>query len=283
MSWTTVDIIKIHLQALTVGSFKVRFLPLVLETEDQFQLPHSCLDRSSVKVFIKGYTEPKGSSYVTLPESGWITLGVEAVVPGEVTVSSDSWGVSRFRENKDFAVNYSSGKICRLSGGTIGVSDSVYIWSLPLDLCTIEVDYDLNEESGLIKRIPTGILPEYANLFICYSTTSISASEALIMRTIEEAEAKISDRLKDEYSTSSSDFGLISGATELAISMICDDLALRTLTSINDSSADNRARRLMELSIRFETRAANTLSPFLRLPIPASAQTRTNSSRSSGW
>ncbi len=283
MSWTTVNIIKLHLQALTVGSLNVHFLPIVLEGEKKVQLPHSCIDRSSVKVFMKHYSEPKGPSSATLPETGWLTLGVDAVVPDEVIVTSDLWGTDRFSENQDFAIDYENGKISRLDGSTIGLSDTIYIWSLPLHLCTIDVDYYIDEQSGQIFLNSTGNLPEYANLFICYSTISVLASEALLERILGEAEAKIADRLKDEYTTSSTDEGLVMGSTELALSMICDDLALRTLTSVSDSSSDNRARRLMELSCRFESRAANTLSPFLRLPIPASAQTRTNSSSSGGW
>ncbi|MFH0881662.1 MAG: hypothetical protein V2A56_01650 [bacterium] len=276
MAWTDATTIKLHLQALSVDSLEVRFLPFVLSGASAIQLPHGTLSPGSVRVYALHVTDPAGPVPLTLSGESWYATGYDANAPGSIVIAPSDPPLSRFIEGVDYAVLDETAQVKRIASGAIGSGDTVQAYLLPLDLFAEGVDFEVDYAAGTVTRIVTGNLPDPARVLVSYSTNAAGTSDALIGQAISEAEAKIVDRLRDGYSASSTDEGLVIGATELTLSQLCDDLALRTLSSVGDPSADDRARRFMELSIRFRERATTTLSKFLKQPLPAAPSLQSN-------
>jgi hypothetical protein len=276
MSWTDANTIKLHLQALSVDSLTVQFHPCVLSGTDAFQLSHGSLASGNVHLYGLRENEPTGPLPLTLTGESWYATGVDACAPGSVVIAPADPPLSPYTEDVDFAVLDESAQVKRIAAGSIGSGDTVQVWLLPLEVFVEGVDYEVDYTAGTVTRIVTGSLPDPARLLVSYSTNAAGASDALIGQSINEAESKILDRLRDGYSVTSTDDGLVIGATELTLSQICDDLALRSLSAVGDSSADDRARRFMELSIRFRERATTTLSRFLKQPLPSAPSLQPN-------
>lgn len=276
MAWTDANTIKLHLQALSVDSLAVLFHPCLLSGTDAVQLPHGSLASGSVHLYALRANEPSGPTPLTLTGESWYATGVDACAPGSVILAPSDPPLTSYIEGEDYAVLDDTAQVKRIASGAIGSGDTVQVWLLPLVTFTEGVDFEVDYAAGTITRIVTGSLPDSARVLVSYATLAAGASDALIGQAISEAEAKILDRLRDGYSESSTDDGLVIGATELTLSQLCDDLALRTLSSVGDASADDRARRFMELSTRFRERATTTLSKFLKQPLPSAPSLQSN-------
>lgn len=282
MSWTDVDTLKTHLQAFSADALSVRFRSLRLAGSDPVQLPHSLLVAGSVTVHGCLAVSPTGPETVTLNGTAWHTLGHAPVRPDSVVLAPDALPSARYAEGVDYAVDEENGRVKRLPGGTILDGAAVRAWYLPLTAYTEDVDYEVDATAGTLARLPTGSLPDPAHVLVSYRTLAVDAGDPLLAQAVGEAQTKITDRLREDYTSASTDAGLTIGATELALAIVCDDLALRTLTAVGDASADDRSQRFMELARRYEQRAGWTLSRFLRAPLPSGAVTQPNRP-ASGW
>lgn len=283
MSWVSAETIKLHLQALTIDALTIRFTPLRFHMGEEVQLPHAPLTEGSFAVYAMLEKKPAGPISISFSGTGWISLGVGAIAPGEVVLGDNHLLEHRYCEGVDFLVDEAQGQVKRLADGSIPLGASIKAWCMPLTTFVENVDYKVDYAAGLLIGLPEGSISEEAWLLISYSTSAIGATDSLIGKVIQEAEAKIEDRLKDGYDSTSSEEGLTIGATELTLSLLCDDLALRSLTGVGDASADDRARRFLELSHRFEERAISTLSKFIRLPLPSVSTRQSNTPLPSGW
>ncbi|MCB2198538.1 hypothetical protein KQI63_03985 [bacterium] len=283
MSWTEPDTIRVHLQALSIDALTVRFLPVQIQGSGAVQLPHASLASGQVKLYRIEATYPTGPVEVTLSGSGWVSLGLGPLHPKSVVLAKGWTLEDRYLEGIDYAVDEAAGSVKRLDGGTISPGATVKVWCLPLVELTEATDFEVDYTAGTIKRLPAGVLPDPTWVLVSYSTTAVGASDELIGQAISEAEAKILDRLKEGYDETSTDSGLGIGTTELTLSLLCDDMALRALAAVGDVSADDRARRFLDLSRRYEERAISTLSKFLRLPLPAVSTRQSNVPSPSGW
>jgi len=283
MSWTTPEVVKLHLQAFSVDALTVHFYPIFLKDGESIQLPNNTLVRESIRIYQNRLNFPSGPNLIVLYNTAWTNIGDEVLLPDSVVVSSDDLGRKRYQEGVDFVVDYASGNVKRLSGSNIESGETVYCWFLPLKKYTIDSDFEVDEVRGIVTRKPDGDIPETASLFASYSTSAAGATDALITQAITEAEAKIEARLNDDFTTESVDDRLTMGATELAIALICDDMAVRALTAVGDTSADDRSKRFMDLAKRFEERAISTLSPCLRHPLPTPSKTASPSGTGLNW
>lgn len=278
MSWTDATTVKLHLQAFSVDSLDVRFLPIILSGTDVVQLPHNTLADGSFTLHSMLAAEPSGPVDVTLTGTSWQTTGADAALPLSLVVAAADPPTSRYIEGVDYAVEDETARIKRIDSGAISSGATVKVWLLPLTAFVEGSDFELDTTSGQINRLDTGDLPDPARVYASYSTNASGASEALIGQAITEAERKILDHLRDGYDASSTDEGLTIGATELTLSILCDDLAMRALTGVGDPAADDRARRFMDLAVRFHQRAIATLSRFLKAPLPSVSTPQGNTS-----
>lgn len=274
--FTDLDTVRKHLQAFDFDTMKVHFQPVVLTGSEWIQLPHNALAFGTLNVYTHFSNTPAGPVAFLFSGTSWIDTGYPAILPDSVVVAEDDLPRERYTEGVDYAVDYAAGRLKRFQSGSISDGGTGYLWLIPLGLAVLGVDYEADEDQGTVRRLAGGSLPDPVNVLVSYETSPARASESLLLQAIDEAEAKILARLKPEYDNTSTDSGLKIGATELALAIICDDLAGGVLTSSRASSADGRARRFMELALRYEQRALHDLTPFLRMPPPAVSKRQQN-------
>ncbi|MCB2211537.1 hypothetical protein KQI52_05440 [bacterium] len=274
--FTDLATLRNHLQAFDFDAIEINFEPVVLFGTDTTQLPHNGLADDSVTVYTQQANTPTGPIETTLNGETWINSGYDALLPATVVVAADEYPLKRYIEGLDYAVNEEKAQIKRLAGGSIPDGGTVFVWLLPLSEATVDVDYEIDLDQGTLARLPGGNLPDPARVYVSYATTRARASEGLLNQAIADAEGKILARLKPEYDETSGDYGLALGTTELALAYVCDDLAAGVLSRNGDSSSDNRARRFMELALRYEDRALHNLTPFIRLPLPTASRRQQN-------
>jgi hypothetical protein len=274
--FTDLETLRNHLQAFDFDAIQVNFTPIVLQGIDEAQLPHNALVDGSVHVYTMHENEPVGPVSLTLNGETWLGTGFQAALPESTVVASDTLPLDRYVEGLDYAVLDDSAEIKRLSSSSIGDGETVTAWLLALNTAAATVDYEISVDKGTLSRVADGSLPDPARVFVSYQTTPARASEALLKQAIEDAEGKILARLKPDYDETSKDYGLYLGATELALAYICDDLAGGVLGRHGDSTSDKRAARFIELSRRYEERALNSLTPFIRLPVPSASRRQSN-------
>ncbi|MDP8208710.1 MAG: hypothetical protein P9L92_18750 [Candidatus Electryonea clarkiae] len=282
MNWTDVATVKKHLLGFVVDGLIVRDVKVVLEA-DEIQLPHQSIESGSLRVAAMLEDEPSGPVQLVLNGITWYSVGDPDLLNASITVSTDNMPTDRYIEGLDFGVNHEDGEIKRFDGGNITSGQTVYVWYLPLTVYTEDTDYTIDYAEGILERTTPSSIPDPARLRLDYRTYPYSINDSFITLAITEAEDKILARLREGYDEDSDDQGLKTGATELTLSIICDDLAMKTLNVKFDSGSDDRARRFMDLSGRFEQRAASTLARFLTQPLMSELRIKSNPVKGGSW
>jgi len=278
MSWTDLNTVKKHLMQsdVTVGS--VENEQHTLWGTDPVQLNSAVITEDSEKVKTIDLTIPYEEGAVVLNTTSWRSLDEEEIVPDSVVVANDALRSIVYTEGEDYVIDYDQGRIRRISGGAIGDGDTVYVWYLYYTVHSRDTDYTIDYEAGMITRIDLGRIADGGIVYVDYTTTASSVPDALIEEAITEAEDKILTRLSESYSSSSTDQGLITGATELAISIIANAKAMDIMNRLHSADSDDIARQWREMSCRYEIQAWRTLASFLNKPAVRTAKTRINMS-----
>ncbi len=277
MSWTDSNSIQNHLIDLEQIITDFKDIPIRLDQNGEGQLPHNKIVTGSDKVKQLASVEPTGQASVTLNSEVWEQLTYDTLIPNQMVVADDDGLQNVYLEGIDFVVNYADGKLRRISGGSISDGGNVQIYYQRYSSLTRNVDYTIDYDSGEVAVKAGGSLEADTLTFVDYQISASSGVDNLISQAITEAEDKILTRVKDDYDGSSTDQGLISGATELSLSILCRALASRALSD-GRTSAEGRARAWRELASAYETTAWITLRPFMKIPAVKSGNKKANQS-----
>ena len=169
-------------------------------------------------------------------------------------------------EEQDYQVDYAGGRIRRLGSGAIPNNQPVLIYYSYYTLFTIHSDYTLDCAAGILTRVETGAIPDGATALVDYTVTAGTVEDDLIAEAITEAEDLILCSLSPDYNANSTNQGLKTGATELALSIICRAEAIEALSRRATTDIPGRAKEWQHLSRFYEQQAWETLAPFL-LPL----------------
>ena len=240
------------------------------------QLNSAVISENSEEVKTIDLNEPYSEGAMVLSGSNWSDLDHSDIVPDSVVVADDALRSTIYIEGTDYVVDYENGKIRRIPGGSIGDGDTVYAWNRYFTIQVKDTDYTINYETGELARIVDGGIADGGIVYVDYSTTASTVPDALISQAITEAEDKILGRLAEGYDESSEDQGLKTGATELAIAIICNAKAMDIMNRLHANDSDNMAKQWREMSLRYELQAWKTLSRFKAKPGIRSARTQVN-------
>jgi len=277
MSWTDSDTIKKHLLNLDKLPVQYRDVPVALSATGSGSLPHRGLIPLLEKVKRLAQLEPTAQGSVQLSGETWVQLGYDQLKPDGIVVAADASLAVVYRLGQDYAADLPAGKIRRISSGDISGGQSVQVYYQRYQAMARDVDYTINYTSGEITLTTgSGLEPE-TTVWVDYQVSAASGADQLISLSITEIEDKILCRLKDEYGAGSSDQGLKTGATELALAAVCRGLASAALAD-GGASPEARARGWRELADSFETAAWQTLRRFLKPPDFRSAGKQANDS-----
>lgn len=278
MAYTDINTVKKHLLQSDVVIASVENEEHTLWGTDSVQLNSALITEDSEKVKTIDLSVPYEEGARILSGSSWTNLAYGEIVPNSVAAANDELRTTIYTEGVDYVVDYDTGKIRRETGGSIGDGDTVYIWYQYYTVHRKDTDYTVDCGTGTIARISGGGIADGGLIYVDYETTASTVPDQLIEEAITEAEDKIIARLADGYSSSSSDQGLSTGATELAVSIVCNAKAMDIMNRLHAESSDDMARQWREMSVRYEKQAWTTLSRFLKKPALRCARTQLNHS-----
>lgn len=265
MALTTLEIVRKFLPGLTEREILFYNVPVTLNAAGSGYLPRAGLVSGSEVVKRLSEEIVTGPLPVNLPAETWIALPSANIVARD-TVVANNWRLTTvFDEGRDYVIDPSQGKIRRIDGGGIDAGSTVQVWVRTFEAMTKDVDYTINYAAGFIARTAGSPIPPNATLLVDFEINAASVVEDLIPEAITQAEDKIARRLKPEFSTSSSDQGLQTGATELALAIISRSMATQALAD-GLPAASSRSRVWLELAVKFEASASAILKPFMTVP-----------------
>lgn len=276
MSWTDTATIKKHLMQSDVAISTVENEEHTLWAEDEAQLHSAVITEASETIKTIDLNQPYEEGAKILSGTSWRTLSRAEITPGSMVVADDAIRSNIYIEGTDYVIDYDEGKIRRVAGGSIADGGTVYVWYLYYTVHVKDTDYTIDYTDGSLARIAGGGIADGGIVYADYTTTASTIPDALISEAVTEAEDKILARLADGYDGSSSDQGLKTGATELAISIICNAKAMDIMNRLHSNDSDNMAEQWRELSERYARQAWETLSRFLSKPSLRAARTKIN-------
>ncbi len=276
MAWTDSNTVNKHLMALDVLPTDYENVAVELDASGVGQLPHMGIVDSSEQVKLELQLDPQNESLVTLNGESWVQLAYSDLIPEEIIIAEDDTLQNIYKLDTDFCFNHADGKVRRIDGGGITDGASVEIYYRRYQVMTEITDYTIDNSTGKITVVDTGSLEKETTVSVDYQTSAASGADQLISEAITEAEDKILNLLSSDYDASSTDQGLITGATELSVAIVCRGLASRALSD-GVPSAEGRSRGWRELAAIYREAAFITLQRFLSSPLPTSGSRKTNS------
>jgi hypothetical protein len=263
MSWTTVAIVRKHLQETSTPASVIEDEQHVLTGTSQIQLGCASITTGSEEVKTIDLGSPHAAGVIVLSGTNWRTLPNENLASNSAVVAADQALNTVYIEGTDYVLDYELGKLKRVAGSAIPDGGSVYVWYFYYTVHSRDVDYEIDYDAGKLNRIEGGGIADGSTVYVDYITSAGTVTDELIEEAITEAEDKILARLKDEYSGSSTDQGLKTGATELALAIICNAKAMDMMLKTSSDDADGAAFQWRGMSHRYEAQAWETLDRFL--------------------
>lgn len=264
MSWTTLSTIRKHLQETTVAATVIEDEQHVLTGTTQVQLEHASITSASEEVKTIDLGSPYAMGSVVLTGTNWRNLSHANLVPDSAVVAGNLSLDTVYIEGTDYVVDYEQGKVKRVSGTAIPDGGTVYVWYFYYTVHVRDADYQIDYNAGKLNRTAASAIADGSTVYVDYTTSAGTVTDDLINEAITEAEDKILARLKDEYSASSTDQGLKTGATELALSIICNAKGMDMMLKSPSDEADGAASQWRAMSARYEVQAWETLDRFLK-------------------
>lgn len=277
MGWTDTDTVKKHLVNLDLCPTVYNDVAAYISATGTAQLPHRGIVSLSEKVKRMLQLEPTAQASVTLNGETWVQLSYSDLVPEEIVIGSDDGLGTVYQRDLDYAFDPENGKVRRIDGGAISDGADVQLYYLRYEVMTKGSDYSIDYSTGVLTRLPGGDLEPETTVWVDYQLSAASGADQLIDEAITEAEDKILARLKDDYNEESTDQGLVTGATELTLAVVCRGMAANALAD-GVTAAEGRARGWRDLSEHFERSAWLTLRPFLSMPVLKSGDKKSNQS-----
>jgi len=266
-AWTNLDTINKMLMSVDVPSPVVLNERVLLTLFDPSYLPNTNIDNESESVKVITEQLPTVDSHcpITLNGTTPVSLDHAKIVWNTVLVADSDALDTIYTENVDYVIDYFNGTIERTTvGSTIVSGSTVYIWYVPFTVLTSGNDYNINYTEGTITRRAGTSIPNKGTVYVDYSHSQLSVTDALIEEAASQAEALITSNLNPTYSAMSTDTGLRAGATQLALHIIMLSLAQRELRIASHSNSDDIAAQFISLSQTYLNIANQHLSPFIK-------------------
>lgn len=262
MPFTDLLTVRKHLVASNTPALPFENIPLTLSGTTPVPLPQGNV-LASVSVKWLASELPTLEPAIVLVNENWASLSYANLARGSVVVASTLSLAQVFTEEHDYRVNHEEGRLKRLASGAIPNSFPAVVWYGRYHLFAESSDFVVDYAAGTVRRASGSTIPDGATVLVDYIVAHGSAEDLLIEQAIVEAEDVILRSLRQGYSASSTDQGLQSGATYLALHIVARGMAALMLTRNLGSDAYTRAREWLQLSDKWHTAAWNVLAPFV--------------------
>ena len=264
MGFTNIDLVKKHLLEHHIGATTIENTPFHLVGNGWLQLPHTRILSGSEKVKAKEQTSPISESIsFSSPGSETVQLSHGRLIPDSVVVAKDSSLGEIYMENVDFSVDYDTGKIKRIDTGSIPQDASAVVWCFYYRIYQKDIDYQMDYSNGKIKRISSGAIEDAQWVLIDYQTEFGLLSDETISQAIVEAEDKVLKFIDPVYNDST-DQSLVTAETYLAVSILCNIKAMEIMSQGSQSISSTLSKSWREMGDNYRNRAYTLLAKFVR-------------------
>jgi hypothetical protein len=261
MSYTSIDIIKHHLDIPFPITDKVDDQAVVIFGNDYVTFFGGSLDASSVSVKSIQDTTPQRLTIVL--SSTTTSIISTPIVPGSVVAASNSSMSEVYIENQDFIIDYQNGNLIIKSGGVLSVGNTVTVWYVPYIVYSAGSDYRINSTAGEIQRITSGNIADGETVFIDYTPVFSNLTEDVLSNAAKEANGLI-EKTIDPDQQFGADPILQTAATYKSLEIVCRSSAMRELSSGRNN---NRAAAVwMKLADKYQELSKNMLNAFIERP-----------------
>lgn len=200
MPFSNINNLRLHLSEFARSLGKIENLPLSFDGASSIKLPHRSIKSDSEKV--KGRETVRPDFEKLNLASDWVSLAQSDLVPQSVVVSKDESLTVIYRENVDYSVEYSGGRVRYLADGQITDGQQVSVWYYHYRIYQRGVDYQISYSSGTVSLIPDGALESSQPLLIDYEIESVSVSDESLAQALEEAHVIMLGMIDEDYHAS---------------------------------------------------------------------------------
>jgi len=272
MPFTNIDLVKKHLVQHQIGVNKKEDVLVQLSGNSPVKLADSNISANSEKIKGKEQIAPTLET-VSFASGDIIQILHTDLIPETVVVAKDSSLGQVYSEHADYHIDYDNGRINRITTGSIVAGSSVVIWYLFFRVYVKGTDYDFDYAKGEVTRRPSGAIEDGQWVFVDYTTEFGFLNDDLI------SNAKVSEIIDPVYQNST-DQGLISGETYLAVSILCNVKALESMTlNLPGTQAKAVASSWSDLSSLYQKQSFEVLSKFAKAKSSLSTPTSVRSDK----
>ncbi len=264
MAFTNLALVKKHIIEHHLGKELMRNLSFQLEGDLYIQLPHANLKTYSEKVKGKESFSPL-KEQLSFESDGTAFVSHPELIPDSVVVASDSSLGEIYTENVDYSVDYDSGKITKINSGSIPDEKTVVVWYLFYRVYQRDTDYKIDYANGKIKRLTSGAVESGQWVILDYQIEFGSLLDEVLENAIGEAHERVLKFIDPCYHNST-DQGLVTAETYLAVSIVCNIKAndAKGGNTLSGAQADSLSRAWERLSDSYRKQAYLILSDFAK-------------------
>jgi hypothetical protein len=260
MAFTTREIVKKHILDHHLGSTNVENEGVRLQGTDWIQLQKHIILEGSEKIKGKEQLEPTREN-ISFASADVQSLSHSELIQDTVVAASDSSLGIIYVENVDYHVDYDSGEITRITGGSIPQGATVSVWYLYYRVYEKGVDYDLDYGRGRIRRKSSGAIESDQRILADYTAEYGALDDDAIVNAISEANSRIIDFI-DSIHHDSNDKLLVTAETYLAVSIICGIRAMESISPSRGKTESADAMSWTALAEMYKKEAYNILSKY---------------------
>ncbi|MFC1730539.1 hypothetical protein ACFL6I_09395 [candidate division KSB1 bacterium] len=227
-----------------------------------------------------------GPDTVTFEDDSWRNLLNDDIIKGSVVVT-DTAEVVELTEGVDFEMDYTSGKIRRITGGGTGgdaqgtgAGEGAAINSLPVSLLvrnvvkvhyeyyltTVkDIDYSINYIRGSLSRKQGGSLVSGVKVYVDYKIRDLVRDEAISL-SIDQAHTWIISRIGSE-NEGNLDENLKYGEAYFALFLLSKMSAANLIYEKRNDDIEEAAKELKLISDDYRSTAMSYLRDFIQFPV----------------
>ncbi len=257
MSYTNVELVRHHLLEQYPVQSTIENQAVVLVGDESVLFYAGEIEQASLVV--KSARNRVPTRIITTLEPQTIILTASPLIPGTVTVASDSSRGILYVENEDYVIDYTRAMLTIKPSGRLEAGDPVVIWYLAFELYVNGVDYSIGTSSGTIKRLLSGNIASGEQVYLDYTPRYSGVTEPALEAAVAEADGLV-ERAVDPSRQFGADPVLQVAATCRALEIVCRTAVTRDL--MNAGGSDRTASMWMKLADYYAERSEDLLRSF---------------------
>jgi len=230
---------------------------LTFDSDDEIMFYNGAVEGDSFKVKSIQANDPTQKSLILQDQDNEIDNN--PLVPGSVTVASDSSQTVIYIENVDYIIDYQNGMLDIKEGGALAVGQSVEIWFIKYVLYEIGEDYQVDFDKGTVRRLAGGNIASKETVYLDYEPVENLISDDMLKQAVIEGNSLIEAEI-DPDNQFGADPVLQMAATYRTLEIVCHTAAARELSFRRENN--DVALAWLKMADKFANRSEVLLRSF---------------------